>query len=92
EQNILSGRFIYDLNARRATFILFKTHKHYSKSKKSAQKYNGTPKPQARTQCFQGFQRTTMGNRTKQEGKKIGIPNIDFLKKDISEHHYYLGS
>ncbi|HEX9827251.1 MAG TPA: hypothetical protein VGA80_11680, partial [Flavobacteriaceae bacterium] len=56
----------YDLNARRATFILFKTHKHYSKSKKSAQKYNGTPKPQVRTQCFQGFQSTTMGNRTKQ--------------------------
>ena len=26
------------------------------------------------------------------KGKRVGIPNIDFLKKDISEHNYFLGS
>jgi len=26
------------------------------------------------------------------KGKKIGITNVDFLKKDISEHNYFLGS
>lgn len=59
-----------------------------SLSRKEYADYSGTTEEQV----IRAFSILKKEKLISAKGKKIGIPNIDFLKKEINEHNYFLDS